>query len=88
MSVQTLPVAPHFETYSDDQLARRVHNFLINKQPHGSDRLAVDADGGIITLRGIVSTFYQKQLYIHGAQRVAGVLRVIDELDVRPARAW
>jgi hypothetical protein len=79
-----LPVAESYDTYSDEQLSRRVHNYLASRQPAGGNSVEVRASGGIVTVRGSVSSFYQRQLYIHGAQRVAGVLRVVDEIDVRP----
>ena len=75
------------DLYSDSQLATRVRNFLLSKAMPGRGQLQVSADGGTVTLRGRVGSFYHKQLWIHGAQRVAGVNRVVDELDVLPAAA-
>ena len=79
------PVALAYDTFSDEQLAARVRNFLSSRLA-GRNHLDIEADGGVIILRGQVSSFYQKQLCIHGAQRVAGVHRVVDELDVLPVR--
>lgn len=79
------PVALAYDTFSDEQLAARVRNFLTSRLA-GRTRLDIEADSGVITLRGQVGSFYQKQLCIHGAQRVAGVQRVVDELDVLPVR--
>lgn len=80
------PVALAYDTFSDDQLASRVRNFLQSRPLSLRSKLRVLADSGVVTLQGQVATFYQKQLCIHGAQRVAGVQRVVDELDVLPAR--
>lgn len=79
-------IAPTSLITSDHQLAHRVKNFLLSRSAAGGGQVRVDADGGTITLAGTVSSFYHKQLWIHAAQRVAGVLRVIDEMDVRPVR--
>jgi osmotically-inducible protein OsmY len=84
---QPAPVAMAYENFSDTHLATRVRNFLLSKVMPGRGQLDVAADGGVVTLRGRVGSFYHKQLWIHGAQRVAGVHRVVDELDVTPAPA-
>jgi len=46
-------------------------------------RLHIEVEGGVVTLRGVATSFYQKQLWLHGAKRVAGEEVVInDEIDV------
>jgi osmotically-inducible protein OsmY len=82
-----LALAPSTDLYSDQQLATRVKNFLLSKAMPGRGQLDVSAEGGVVTLRGRVGSFYHKQLWVHGAQRVAGVNRVIDELQVPAAAA-
>ena len=77
---------PVVETSEDEQLARRVRNFILARILPAANFVTVEADSGIVTLRGRVGTFYQKQLWLNGAQRVAGVLRVIDEIEVIPHR--
>ena len=47
------------------------------------DEIAVDADGGIITLRGTVGSFAQARAAVADARRTPGVLEVYDALDVR-----
>ena len=68
---------------SDQDLAFRVRNFLAAKSHGLRGNLDVIARSGTVTLCGMVGSFYQKQLWIHGAQRVAGVHRVIDNLEVK-----
>lgn len=75
----TLPVIDGSE---DEQLARKVRNFITARIHPCSNEVEVDAVCGTVTLRGRVGSFYHKQLWLSGAQRVAGVHRVIDELDV------
>lgn len=45
-------------------------------------RLDVSARDGLVTLRGVVRSFYEKQLSLHAAKRVAGVSALRDELVV------
>ena len=73
---------PTVETSDDEQLARRVRNFILARIMPTANFVEVQADRGIVTLTGSVGTFYQKQLWLNGAQRVAGVRGVIDEIEV------
>ena len=85
MSTRTL--APPVPLASEDeQLARRVRNFILARILPAANYVDVEAEGEIVTLRGRVGTFYQKQLWLNGAQRVAGVRQVIDQIEVVPFR--
>lgn len=67
----------------DSQLARRVKLFLAS-QPRASLRyLEVEAKGSTVTLRGLVTTFYERQLALQASSRVAGVRLLVDEITVR-----
>ena len=44
---------------------------------------AIEVDGGVVTLRGNVPTFYLRQLLVNRCQHVPGVTAVRDELTVR-----
>ena len=71
----------------DSQLARRVKLFLAS-QPRASLRyLQVEASGSTVTLRGLVTTFYERQLALASSRRVAGVRELIDEITVREITA-
>ncbi|MBX7074882.1 MAG: BON domain-containing protein [Pirellulales bacterium] len=72
----------------DHDLERRVLNFLISRQVPCAHQIDISASGGEVTLRGRVASYYHKQLCVHCAQRVAGVIRVVDQIRVksRPAR--
>lgn len=65
-------------------LARRVKNYLVGYKMPALQQVEVAADGGTVTVRGIVHSFFQKQLCLHCCRRVAGVIDVIDEVDVIP----
>ena len=63
-------------------LKRRVYSFLWRQGVSSAPRLSIDADHGTVTLRGTVRTFYEWQLCSTCAERVAGVLRLVNDLKV------
>lgn len=65
----------------DDDLARRVKLYLTAVRTE-LGKLNVWANSGTVQLAGPVGTFYARQLAISAAMRVAGVQRVIDDIDV------
>lgn len=69
-------------TDPDADLKRRVRQYLHDRHMPGLRRLSIDAQGGVVTVRGKVRTFYERQLCQHICRRVAGVLRVVDEVEV------
>jgi osmotically-inducible protein OsmY len=66
----------------DRDLERRVVNYLARRHVPGLRQLAVEANNGTVTLRGQVRSFYEKQLSHHCCRRVAGVIRLVDAIDV------
>jgi osmotically-inducible protein OsmY len=48
-----------------------------------ADEIAVQADGGEVTLRGTVGSFAQQRAAVADARRTRGVFDVYDELEVR-----
>lgn len=70
--------------HNDDaaDLKRRVVNFLATKNRPGLRLLEVEVNGDVVILRGRVRSYYEKQLAGHLCERVAGVLRVMDDIDV------
>jgi osmotically-inducible protein OsmY len=67
---------------SDDDLAEAVTHFLKQEHIPGTYRLTAKSQSGIVTLRGRVNSFYHRQLCIHAGGRVAGVRRIVDEIEV------
>ena len=69
---------------SDQDLQRRVVLFV--QQPHLTlgAQLTVEASGGVVTLCGTVTSLQQRDLLHRFARRVAGVVRLVDELAVIP----
>ncbi len=76
----------HFET-EDRDLERRVKLFLAGRHLFSLDRLHVEANEGIVTLRGRVGSFYEKQLSHQCCRGVSGVLDLIDRIEVASAGA-
>ena len=70
--------APH----SDRDLERRVVSFLHDRHVPGLRHLNVSADNGTVFLRGRVNSFYEMQLCQNCCQRVAGVVRLVNEVTV------
>ena len=66
----------------DRDLERRVTNYLAARHVPGLRRLAVQAAGGVVTVSGRVLTFYEKQLASQCCRRVAGVMELINAVDV------
>jgi osmotically-inducible protein OsmY len=71
---------------NDRDLEQRVTNFLKIQRIPGSRAIQAQASQGVVTLRGMVSSFYHRQLCAHACHRVAGVRRVIDEIHVMEGR--
>ncbi|MBL9090114.1 MAG: BON domain-containing protein [Planctomycetaceae bacterium] len=69
--------APH-----DVDLRRRVQSFLHEANMPGLRQLDVEARDGIVTLSGTVRTYYEKQLSQQRCKRVAGVIRLVDNVEV------
>lgn len=68
-------------THSDGDLVRRIRNFLGNHISRLRP-IEVQACQGVVTIRGRVHSFYERQLLISCCQRVAGVVQLNDEVQV------
>jgi hypothetical protein len=69
---------------ADQQLAHRIQRQLA-ADSRAVSRLQIEVDGGIVTLRGVATSFYQKQLWLHGTKRVVSTeTQIIDEITVTP----
>jgi len=66
----------------DRDLKRRVEQYLLDRHHPGLRSLDVEACGGTVTIRGKVRTFYEKQLCQNICRRVAGVIDVVDLVEV------
>lgn len=67
---------------SDRDLERRVRQFLSDQNYASLGQLGVEVTEGIVVLTGHLSSFYEKQLALSCARRVAEVRRVDDQISV------
>ena len=72
---------------ADRDLQRRVVAYLAGRHVPSLRNLQVEAINGRVTLRGRVRSFYEKQLGQHSARRVAGVVQLVDAIEVAVPRA-
>ncbi len=66
----------------NSELQRRVVNYLRDRNQASFRCVEVKAEGEAVRLSGTVNSFYEKQLCLNACQRVAGVIRVDDQLAV------
>src|SRR6476646_6754060 len=70
---------------SDTELERRLTNFLFQRRVPGAARIQLVAHGGVVAISGRSPTRSAKWLCIECCRRVAGVIRVIDNVKIEPA---
>jgi hypothetical protein len=69
---------------ADHELAQRIRRHLV-VDSRAAMRLQIEVDGEVVTLRGVASSFYQKQLWLHGTKRLVGdSVTINDEISVTP----
>jgi len=68
---------------SNDKLERDVTDQLYSDPKVDNEAIAVSADDGVVTLRGTVGSFREKREAKQDAERVYGVKKVENELEVR-----
>ena len=66
----------------DREVERRILNFLGSRRFASFDRLRVDVLDGHVTIRGHLDSYYEKQVALHTCQRVAGVIDLVDQIEV------
>ena len=67
----------------DGDLQQRVRLFLEASNLPGLRHIQVEVQDDTVILRGQVRTFYEKQLASRLSRRVAGVIHVVDSIEVR-----
>lgn len=70
---------------SDNEIKTEVARELRWDSRVGLSKLAVDVFDGVVTLTGIVTSYPKKLAAQEAAHRVAGVLDVANEIEVKPA---
>jgi osmotically-inducible protein OsmY len=77
-----LTVKPHSVSAYD--VSREIKQALERRADRTADKITVDADGGIVTLRGSVPSFGERRAAEGAAWSAPGVSNVRDELFVAP----
>ncbi|MCR9119844.1 MAG: BON domain-containing protein [bacterium] len=67
---------------ADQELSKRIQSFFHQRRIVALGNVGVDVLGGVVTISGAVRSFYEKQIAISCCQRVAGVVRLIDQVEV------
>ncbi len=78
------PSADNKPGSSDQNLERRVRNYLLLRHIDGLESIRFTVVNGNVLLRGVVSSPTTKWRICEGCRHVAGVLNVIDRLIVAP----
>jgi osmotically-inducible protein OsmY len=73
---------------SDAQLQAEVVDALRYDVRIDETNITVDVTNGVVRLSGTVPTYFQKMTAGHDVQRIKGVRRVVNDLEVRPVTAW
>ena len=55
---------------------------LMDRSSAASRQVIVRSDHGTVTIRGTVTSYYQKQLCIEACRAVPGVVTLVDEVEV------
>ncbi len=79
-----IPVSTRYLANMDRELEDRLANFLYQRGVPGADHVRPDAYGGVVAVSGELPTRYAKWLCIECCRRVAGVIRIIDQMKVEP----
>jgi osmotically-inducible protein OsmY len=80
--VLTSPSPLRVRQTEDEELTTRIRLFLGTLKLAALRHVHVQARDGKVTLKGVVRSFYDRQLAIGCVRRVAGVRQVIDMIKV------
>jgi len=72
---------------ASQDLTQRVALFLQQLRLTSHSRVVLDARGGVVTLLGQAPTFHQRQRILAATRQVAGVVQIIDRLEVAESEA-
>ncbi len=72
---------------ANKELQKQVVAYLASRNFHSFRRLTVRAHQGVVSLSGNLDTYYERQVAVESARRVAGVTRIIDRIIVDPESA-
>ena len=76
-------VSPGPAVLNEKQLEKKIENYLFQLSPQLNRTIKVECIGNTVMLSGRVNSYYQRQLCLNTCQRVAGVVKIIDEIEVQ-----
>jgi len=65
-----------------DHVRSEIAHYLHSRHGEHGRRLRIDVQNGQVVLRGRAESYYQKQLWLHGALQVAGAGGIVDQIEV------
>lgn len=74
-------------SHPDRALERQIAKSLIEQDIPAFRRVGIDVQDGVVTIRGRVNTFFEKQVARHTCLRTPGIRKVRDGLRVGPPSA-
>ena len=80
-----LPASSVCRSSVDEDLSRRIRLFLDTLRLAVLRRIHVEVEEGLVTIGGIVSSYYDRQLAVACVRRVAGVRQIVDKIRVADA---
>lgn len=78
------PASTSGTTAVDTDLEHRLISFIYQQHVPNGERVEFTSQGGVVTVRGKLPTAHAKWMCIECCRRVAGVLRIDDQLSVGP----
>lgn len=84
IEIEPSGVTPTVVAEADLELAERVLIHLTNQHRFRFRGLSIEARQGTITVRGQFATWHERQICQACCRRVAGVYRIVDEIEVAP----
>jgi hypothetical protein len=86
MTATTATAAPTIK--NPDQLLEGKIRRQLATDSRAVSKLIIIVEGNNVTLNGVATSFYQKQLWLHGTKRAAGdEVTINDEISVTPSWA-
>ncbi len=70
--------------FNDDDVLWRVESYLGSRHIPTFRNLVVHVHRGTVTLSGRVENYHQRQVALNSCRRVAGVLKLVDQIEVVP----
>ncbi len=68
--------------FADEDVCQRVYSYLSSRHFPRFRDLEIEVRRGVVTVQGTVGSFHERQVALNSCRRVAGVLELIDAIEV------